>query len=69
VAQGAYQYSYSDYCTADNKRACIWWLRSPGFYGDVAAYVSVGGGVGYYGDYVYDDSYGVRPALWINLKS
>ncbi len=81
VAQGAWQYSGtdSDCITADNIGTCCWWLRSPGDYGRLAAYVrnygSVhegGGGISLYsilGFSVNYDDYGVRPVLFINLKS
>ena len=48
--------------------ACWWWLRLPGDFSDLAAYVSVGGRVGVSGYYVNYGSGGVRPALWLNLK-
>ena len=46
-----------------------WWLRSPGYSRNCAAYVNRGGSVDYGG---FDVSYGsgcVRPALKINLES
>ena len=61
----------TEYCCAQSgyksKDGCTWWLRSPGYLGNCAAYVlggslpkisSSGMGVRNYGD--------VRPALWIN---
>ena len=51
----------------DNTGACWWWLRSPGYDQDSAAYVSSAGSRGCtYVDRGYDC---VRPAVWINLKS
>ncbi|MDR3277874.1 MAG: DUF6273 domain-containing protein, partial [Oscillospiraceae bacterium] len=44
-----------------------WWLRSPGGYDYLAAYVYRGGYVGVGGDYVFGGSGGVRPAIYINL--
>jgi len=49
--------------------AAWWWLRSPGYYRHLAALVGADGGV-----IAYDGAYasgvgGVRPALWLNLKS
>jgi len=43
-----------------------WWLRSPGDY-NFAAYVGSVGSVFVNGFYVYYDTGGVRPALWLNL--
>ena len=49
-----------------------WWLRSPGENPDFAAFGCPNDGddddVDYSGDYV-NNVYGVRPVLWINLKS
>ena len=49
--------------------ACYWWLRSPGYFGYDAANVGDGGLVDVGGDSVNRNSGGVRPALWLNLKS
>jgi len=46
-----------------------WWLRSPGYYVDGAAYVFSGGYVYSDGDSVNYDSGSVRPALNLNLSS
>ena len=67
------------YASADNEHICWWWLRSPGDFEDAAC------GVGYYGSvspfyfvnytcYDYEGDYcegsaGVRPALYVDLKS
>ena len=67
VAQGAYV--NKDYKTADNLPACWWWLRSPGYYQNFAAYVNYDGSVTYRGSGVIFASDCVRPALWINLES
>ena len=48
---------------------CWWWLRSPGFACDIAAYVNSDGSVSYYGLRVYNITGAVRPALWVNLDS
>ena len=48
---------------------CWWWLRSPGFRSDIAAYVDPDGSVHTTGDDVDTDDNAVRPALWINLGS
>ncbi len=73
-------YSYNK--TKDGEDACYWWLRSPGYYANDAAYVHSGGNVDY-GDGTYlslcvgdsdtvDDfrynAIGVRPALYIKLN-
>ena len=44
-----------------------WWLRSPGYDQNFAAYVFYDGSVGYYGSGVDLSSGAVRPALWIDL--
>jgi len=45
-----------------------WWLRTPGFYGLNAAYVNTGGWIYIDGNNV--NLYGgIRPAMWINLRS
>ena len=49
--------------------ACLWWLRSPGGSRGSAACVYAGGFVSSPGFIVYPFSYGVRPALWVNLES
>lgn len=52
-----------------NDGNCYWWLRSAGYFQFYAALVGSRGSVIECGNYVYFDSYGVRPALWINLNS
>ncbi len=82
VAQGAYQYSGTDThsYTADKIGACWWWLRSPGYYSNYAAYVDCigsvsnrevngGGYVSSNGDYVRRNYNAVRPVMFINLES
>lgn len=44
-----------------------WWLRSPGRFSDLAAYVDTDGSVDTYGFTVDRTGYAVRPALWVNL--
>ena len=65
--QGAY--TNDKYKTAAGEACCWWWLRSPGYYSNRAARVSIDGSVRYSGDGVIDDTDCVRPALWINLGS
>ena len=53
-----------------NNKPCWWWLRSPGFHQDIAAYVYNDGSVYYNGDIVNIGSGCVRPALILStLKS
>ncbi len=79
-AQGAY--ASSNYQTSSGEAACVWWLRSPGVDQNCAAYVDSDGDVRHIGSdvnldrgflfidrYVIDDSFGVRPALWITLNA
>lgn len=47
---------------------CWWWLRSPGYLQDGAAYMSRDGYVYEVGDDVNTDNNAVRPALWIDLS-
>ncbi len=49
--------------------ACVWWLRSPGLFGDRAAGVDLDGGVYERGFGVIKSDIAVRPALWVNLKT
>jgi len=54
----------------DSSNAVCWcWLRSPGYDSHNAAHISVVGVVHNSGSYVSNDRGGVRPALWLNLKS
>ena len=59
VAQGAYQ--------SDGAGTWYWWLRSPGYSADYAAFVFVNGYVNSNGHYVSSSDDAVRPALWVNL--
>jgi len=58
------------YFTDRGDLACgeLWWLRTPGDHSYFACYVNSDGSVSYYYSYV-DYTYGVRPALKLNLKS
>ncbi len=71
VAQGADQYigtaTYG--YTADDIGACYWWLRSPGCGASYSVSVSYGGRVYAIGGSVGGYNLGVRPVLFINLKS
>ena len=47
---------------------CCYWLRTPGGYGpESACLVQASGSLDF--DFGYDDSYAVRPALWVRLPS
>lgn len=46
-----------------------WWLRSPGFDINEAAYVSEYGGGEYYGTNVTEDSFTVRPVIHLDMAS
>ena len=60
--------TYNDYhYDAGYGTASWWWLRSPGFYSNLAAFVISDGFLYVYGIDVYVGSGGVRPALWLNL--
>jgi hypothetical protein len=50
-------------------KAWWWWLRSPGYDSHSAAYVYSDGALYVYGHNVIRKEGGVRPALWLNLKS
>ena len=71
VNKGVYAYNYDTSKTCNNtnyhlnKCSAVWWLRSPGNISIDAAHVYIDGSANYYGDYVSNDSFGVRPALWV----
>ena len=60
--------SKRDY-TVDGEGVCYWWLRSPGFYPDYAAYVDYDGSINVIGNMVDLSNGCVRPAMWIDLDS
>ena len=64
-ANGAY--TDSSY-TRNGVPTCWWWLRSPGNFPNIAAYVDRDGSVDYRGMYVITDSACVRPAVWVVVK-
>ena len=49
-------------------RSNWWWLRSPGYYGFLAAFVGIDGNFSQYGLGVYGYEVAVRPAFWLNLS-
>ena len=66
IANGAWT---SGSYNVDGEATCWWWLRSPGLYQYGAALVYRDGGVDSIGHYVFIDSDGVRPAMWIYLDA
>ena len=50
-------------------KSAWWWLRSPGYFSDLAAYVLIDGVVLVNGVHVTHRHVGVRPAFWLNLNS
>ena len=54
---------------ASSEGTSWWWLRSPGYFSYKASGVNDSGYVNDIGDDVDSISYGVRPALHINLSS
>ena len=64
-ANGAYTSSSN---TKNGVLTCVWWLRSPGPYQRVAAYVLDDGSVYYLGDYGFNVDVCVRPAMWVSIK-
>lgn len=70
IANGAWTWNtYTKGYTKGVAATCWWWLRSPGYNQNCAAYVYSDGSVDYYGSTLRIDGVGVRPALWINLDS
>ncbi len=64
IKQGAYTTSIY---TVDGRKACTWWLRSPGKYSSYAAYVLPGGSFYGLGDYVRRSDAAVRPCVRVRL--
>ena len=62
IKQGTY--TNSGY-TVDGRKACWWWLRSPGRSGDNAAYVNTDGSI--FSNDVYRSSCAVRPCVRVRL--
>ncbi len=54
---------------ADYGGSCWWWLRSPGYYQSLAAFVGLDGYVYSLGRYVLNDDGAVRVAFKVNLKN
>ena len=70
-SDSARQCEPTDYAVANGADVyndnCLWWLRSPGYIQDDAAFVDTDGDVYEFGCYGDDDDLAVRPALWIEL--
>lgn len=58
----------TDYAAAKTSTGWYWWLRSPGDYHGLAAYVNFDGSVSNDGYIVSNSSVAVRPAMWISIK-
>ena len=58
-AQGTYNGKYN--------KNCWWWLRSPGYFQNFAAYVNHEGAIEVYGCSVGSEVNAVRPAMWVEL--
>lgn len=69
----ATEYAKAQGAWVDTSRTCAgngrWWLRSPGQFSDVAAYVLYDGYISQYGGSVWADDAVVRPALWLDPES
>ena len=63
------KYAVANGVSESNSSNCRWWLRSPGYFQNLAATVSTGGDVPEGGNRVSIDFIAVRPALWIDLNS
>ena len=76
IVQPGYGFSDCFYChsepriaiNADDEKTVRWWLRSPGYKKDYVTYVDEDGFVDEDGVFI-DHSFGIRPALYINLSS
>ena len=71
-SDSARQCKPTDYAVANgawDRGNCWWWLRSPGYSQNIAAYVNNDGDVDEFGTYVDRANCAVRPALWIDLNS
>ena len=64
IQQGAHT---SNSNKVEGRKACWWWLRSPGIKRDYAAIVISDGSIYDYGSYVYRSSCAVRPCVRVRL--
>ena len=60
-------YAKANVSSKNDRNACSWWLRTPGFTVDYAAYVHSDGEVQVFGSSVSDEGYAVRPAVWVKI--
>ena len=58
----------TDYAAAKTSTGWYWWLRSPGDYHGLAAYVNFDGSVSNNGYIVSNSSVAVRPAMWVSIS-
>lgn len=58
----------TDYAATKTSTGWYWWLRSPGDYHGLAAYVNFDGSISNDGYIVSNSSVAVRPAMWISIK-
>ena len=56
------------YSLPNGEKTGLWWLRSPGVNGDLAAFVDLDGYISQGGLDVSDGEVAVRPAFWLNLS-
>ena len=72
VARGAAAYDHVSYGNDANYSrydGCGWWyLRSPGYYSLLAAYVNIDGSIRDNGSYVDNPTFSVRPVMWVRMK-
>ena len=59
------QYAINNGIRKNSKRACVWWLRSPGGNSERAADVDEYGVIHDYGGGIHVEELAVRPVLWI----
>ena len=68
TAYAAKNAAHDDIRNENNWGTGIWWLRSPGSYGDYATVVEETGLVSSSGNYVIDDVGYVRPVILVSLS-
>ena len=70
IKQGAYiPASIGIWNTDPTDKNCVWWLRTSGFSSENGTYVYPEGRISYSGDTVFRDSYAVRPAIWVDMRT
>ena len=63
----AFREEHDGYVDGEGIEACYWWLRSPGFYQNTAAFINVRGFLKY--EDVTCATITVRPALWVDINT